>query len=210
MSTQLRARVCGVAAAALLASACDATTFTEQSTGAVVTLVDSGPALKSARTFVLPDTMMRLSTGSAVSPEVADTLIAEIRAHFLSLGWTELKDTLTSLPDVVVLAAASTRIETGVAYTSWYSSWGYLPYWGPSVDASWAWGVPGGAVPYSFEAGTLLVTMIEVRGPRDSTKTLPLLWAAAVNGVVGDESTIGRAIEGIDQAFEQSPYLKVN
>jgi hypothetical protein len=211
MSKRFRARICGAVAAALLSAACDATTITEQSFGAVVTLVDSGTALSTAHTFVLPDTVIRLTTtGTAVSPEVADTLIHEIRAHFLALGWTELRDTLTSQPDVVVLVAASTRIETGVAYTSWYSSWGYLPYWGPTVDASWAWGVPGGAVPYSFQAGSLLVTMLEVRAPQNSEKKIPLLWAAVLDGVVGDASTIGRVIDGIDQAFEQSPYLRLN
>ena len=200
-----------VAVVALVAAACDDTQITEQSFGAVVTLVDSGPALKSARTFVLPDTVIRLSTGStSVSPEVAKALIKEIRAQFLLLGWTELTDTATSHPDVLILVAASTRVETGVAYGSWFSAWGYLPYWGAPVDASWGWGMPVGAVPYSFQAGTLLVTMLEVRAPRDSTKRIPLLWAAALDGVVGDESTIPRVIDGIDQAFEQSPYLRVN
>ena len=210
MSFPLRAKLCVAAAAALFAAACDATTITEQSFGAVVTLVDSGPALHTARTFVLPDTVIRLAEGTAVSAQVADTLIREVRAQFLALGWTELRDTLTSHPDVVVLLAASTRTETGVAYTGWYSAWGYLPYWGPTVDASWGWGVPAGAVPYSFQAGTLLVTMLEVRAPRDSAKKIPLLWAAAIDGVVGDASTIDRVIEGLDQAFAQSPYLRLN
>ena len=197
-------------AGALLAAGCDATTLTDQSFGAVVTLVDSGPALKTARTFVLPDTVIRLAQGTAVSAEVADAMVREVRAHFLELGWTELQDTLTSRPDVVVLLASSTRIETGYVYTDWYSSWGYLPYWGPSVDASWAWGVPGGAVPYSFQAGTLLITMLDVRAPRDSAKRIPLLWAAALDGVIGDASTIERAADGLDQAFAQSPYLRLN
>jgi hypothetical protein len=52
--------------------------------------------------------------------------------------------------------------------------------------------------------------MIEVSAPRDATKTIPLLWAAALDGVVGDASTIERIRAGIDQAFEQSPYLRVN
>jgi hypothetical protein len=203
--------LCFLGAAALAAAGCDDTSITDQSFGAVVTLVDSGAALKTARTFVLPDTVIRLSvSGTSVSPTVADALIREIRGQFLLLGWTELPDTSTSHPDVLILVAASTRIETGVAYGSWFSDWGYLPYWGAPVDASWAWGVPGGAVPYSFQAGTLLVTMLEVSAPRDETKRIPLLWAAALDGVIGDDSTIPRVIDGIDQAFEQSPYLRLN
>jgi hypothetical protein len=206
-----RRDLCWSFAAALLTVACEGITITEQSLGAVVTVVDSGPALQNARTFVLPDTIIRLSvSGTAVSPAVARALVDDVRAHLVAMGWTEMPDASASHPDVVVLLAASTRIQTGVIYGDWYSAWGYLPYWGAGVDPSWAWGYPGAVVPYAYQAGTLLVTMIEVSAPRDATKTIPLLWAAALDGVVGDASTIERIRAGIDQAFEQSPYLRVN
>jgi hypothetical protein len=37
---------------------------------------------------------------------------------------------------------------------------------------------------------------------------VPLIWTAAVNGVLADASTnLAIATAGIDQAFQQSPYL---
>ena len=212
MTGTLIRRLCTTGAAALLAAACEGNTLTEQSIGAVVTVVDSGAALRSARTFTLPDTVIRLSqVGTAISPALARELVAEIRMHFITLGWTEVRLDEPSLrPDVLVLVAASTRVETGFLYSDWFSAWGYLPYWGASVDPSWAWGFPGGAVPYSYQAGTLLVTMIDVRAPRSETKTIPMLWAAGLDGLVGDASTMARIHAGIDQAFEQSPYLRLH
>jgi hypothetical protein len=212
MTGTLIRRLCCTGAAAFLAAACEGNTLTEQSIGAVVTVVDSGAALRSARTFTLPDTVIRLSQmGTAIGPALARELVAEIRMHFITLGWTEVRLDEPSLrPDVLVLVAASTRVETGFLYSDWFSAWGYLPYWGASVDPSWAWGFPGGAVPYSYQAGTLLVTMIDVRAPRSETKTIPMLWAAGLDGLVGDASTMARIHAGIDQAFEQSPYLRLH
>jgi hypothetical protein len=203
---------CMIAAAALSAGCGGMTIDSPQSFGAVVTVVDSGPALHRASTFVLPDTVIRLSQrGDAINPTLAHQLLIQVRAHFLAMGWTELADTSESRPDVIVLLAASTQTQTGLAYGDWYSSWGYLPYWGASVDPSWAWGYPGGAIAYSYQSGTLLVAMIDVNAPRDATtKTIPLLWAAGLDGLVGDGTTKERIRAGIDQAFAQSPYLRLN
>jgi hypothetical protein len=205
-------QLCGISAA-LLAAACGGMTINSpQSFGAVVTVVDSGPALRRARTFVVPDTVIQLAErGSAISPTLAHQLVIQVRANFLAMGWTELPAAAESRPDVVVLLAASTQIQTGVAYGDWYSAWGYLPYWGTSVDPSWAWAYPGGTVPFSYQTGTLLVAMLDLTAPRDTTiRTIPLLWAAALDGLVSDGSTMTRIRAGIDQAFAQSPYLRLN
>jgi hypothetical protein len=211
--TRFPTAVCCLATAALLAVACDGTTLdSPQSFGAIVTMVDSGGALRRSSTFVLPDTVVRLSQfGTPIGPTLAHQLIIQVRAHFRAMGWTELANERGAHPDVLILIAASTQTQIGLAYGDWFSSWGYLPYWGGSVDQSWAWGYPDGAVPYSYQTGTLLVSMIDVSSPRDATtKTIPLLWAAALDGLVGDGSTVERIRAGIDQAFVQSPYLRIN
>jgi hypothetical protein len=210
--TRFATAFCCVAAAALSA-ACGGTTIdSPQSFGAVVTVVDSGGALRRASTFVLPDTVVLLSQfGTPIGPTLAHQLVVQVRAHFRAMGWTELPDGRESHPDVLVLLAASTQIQTGIAYSDWFSAWGYLPYWGGSVNDSWAWGYPGGAVPYAYQSGTLLVAMIDVSTPRDvTTKTIPLVWAAGLDGLVGDGTTTERIRAGIDQAFVQSPYLRIN
>lgn len=210
--TRFATAVCCMAMAAL-AAACDSYTIdSPQSFGAVVTVVDSGPALKRASTFVLPDTVVRLSQfGTPIGPQLAHQLIIQVRAHFRAMGWTELPNVRESHPDALVLIAASTQVQTGIAYSDWFSAWGYLPYWGGSVDGSWAWGYPVGAVPYAYQSGTVLVAMIDIGAPRNQvTKTIPLLWAAGLDGLVGDGTTTERVRAGINQAFIQSPYLRIN
>jgi len=197
-------------AIALAAWACEPENIVFPQTGSVVTLVDSGPALGSARTFALPDTVMQLSDAGGTIGHAADAeILASIRGHLMVFGWRDAtRSEFQSPPDVLVLVAAATRIETTAAYGDWYGSWGYLPYWGASVDASWGWGTPAGAIPYSFPAGTLLVTMLDLRAQREDTKRIPLLWAAAIDGALSS-NTAQRALVGIDQAFAQSAYLRL-
>jgi len=60
-----------------------------------------------------------------------------------------------------------------------------------------------------YEVGTLVITMVDLRAPRETTKRVPVLWVAAVNGVLGDSPVLPRVLTGIDQAFAQSPYLRI-
>lgn len=213
MSLQIRRRLFGVAAlATVVAAACDVTNPGEVPFGSVVTLVDSvSSSLGTARTFAMPDTVVELADASFSFDHAHDQEVVDrVREHLVALGWREVSGAGAN-PDVVVLNAASTRIETGVAYSGWFDAWGYLPYWGPAIDGSWAWGLPAGAVPYAFQAGTFITVMLDLRAPRDgdTNKHVPLLWASAVDGLVNGSSTTSRVLDGIDQAFAQSPYLRI-
>ncbi|HMC57513.1 MAG TPA: DUF4136 domain-containing protein [Gemmatimonadaceae bacterium] len=212
----ISSRCAGVAAAIVATTACTLTacrsydSLTPGLTGAVVTVVDSGPALAQARSFLIPDTVVDLArTTREISHESDQAITETVRMHLIDLGWHDAATDASPDPDVIVLVGASTRIQTGWYYTDWYSSWGYLPYWG-SASASWGWGVPTTAVPYAFPAGTLLLTMLDRRAMNQQTQTITVLWAAALDGVVGTaEGTLERAIVGIDQAFSQSDYLRI-
>jgi hypothetical protein len=56
-------------------------------------------------------------------------------------------------PDVVLLVAAATRIQTGVAYVDWFGAWGYLPVLGTVGRRRLDWGVPAGAVSVRVPSG---------------------------------------------------------
>lgn len=36
------------------------------------------------------------------------------------------------------------------------------------------------------------------------------VWTAAINGLLSGSYNVNRVTKGVDQAFEQSPYLKTN
>ena len=177
--------------------------------GWVTTLVDTTTtAIESARTFALPDTIVELRGQAGLSHAADHEIAASVRAHFVGLGWREVPLGSSEVPDVVIVLGALSQTEVGVIYPDWFGAWGWLPYWGPAADPTWIWGVPAG-VPYVFEVGTLVITMVDLRTPREVTKEVPLLWVASINAVLNGTANLPRALNGIDQAFKQSPYLEV-
>lgn len=191
------------------AAACDSGPINPNNIGWVTTLVDSAaPALQNARTFAVPDTIVALN-GGTFNHAQDKAIAAVVRGHFLQLGWVERKDTTGTKPDVVIVMGTNTRTEVGISYADWFPSYGWIPYWGTPADPSWVWGAPAGAIAYVYEVGTLVMTMVDLRAPRETTKRVPVLWVAAVNGVLGDNPVLPRVLTGIDQAFVQSPYLRI-
>jgi len=176
----------------------------------VTTLVDSQMPLKTARTFALPDTILhpaRAQGADIIGHEHDAEILATIRSNFVAMGWSEVKDVAVQRPDVVVLTFVLEQTNTGVAYSGWWGGWGYWPGWPVGYGPDWAWGYPGNVTTFTYETGTLAMVMLDIRNGDQSAKSVPILWAGAVNGALAIAS-IGDALAGIDQAFTQSPYLE--
>jgi hypothetical protein len=177
----------------------------------VTTLVDSQAPLRAARTFALPDTIIHsmslTGTGTGTITHAGDAdILAAIRSGLLLFGWQEVNVSVER-PDVVVLTAVLEQTNTGVAYTDWWANWSWWPGWPAAYGPDWVWTSPVNAVAFTYQTGTLLITMLDIQHGNMSTKRVPLLWAAGVSGVLTASSFTG-ALAGIDQAFAQSPYLE--
>jgi hypothetical protein len=174
----------------------------------VITVVDSQQPLRIARTYAMPDTIihsLRAQGTNVIGHEADPQVLARIRANFSVLGWREITDLNAERPDVAVLVMVFEQTNTGVAYAGWWGDWGYWPgFVGYGPD--WAWGYPS-AVTFNFESGTLAIAMLDLRGGNPTFKNIPLLWIAGIEGAV-ITSSIGDVLNGIDQAFAQSPYLE--
>ncbi len=90
--------------------------------------------------------------------------------------------------------------------------WGYYPYyWDPGYWGSW-WG--GWYYPfrtyYGYTTGSLLQEMVDLTAEESSDRKLPVIWNSYISGLLHGNNAINidEAVEAIDQAFEQSPYLK--
>ena len=162
----------------------------------VATFYDKEADFATKLTFAMPDEIIRLDDeGNPINdPGVNDQLaINRIKSNLDQAGFTEITnpDSITNVPDVLVIAFAnqSTWVSGG-CYSSWYS-W-YYPYYG--------WCYP---VYYTYDIGTVLIVMIDPSESRNA------LWVAALNGILEDTNAgiADRLTDGIDQAFTQSPYL---
>jgi len=117
-----------------------------------------------------------------------------IKANMEALGWTVTEDPDNA--DLVLFPAVWTN--TTVYY--WYDYWcWYYPYY-----CGWGWGYPSVS---SYTTGTLLMTLVA-----DGQEYIEpaRVWTAGINGLLSGAYNTSRVTKAIDQAFEQSPYLKTN
>jgi hypothetical protein len=177
----------------------------------VITVHDQKADFKAFQTFALPDTVIEVVGDSSsyvpISHDYDDEVVARVRSSLEARGYVYEPDPETNPPDALVLVAASASNTTYIYY-DWWSSWGwYYPGY-----PGWGWYYPPDIDVVSYDHGTLFMTMVDVRNPDTGTEKLPVVWAAAIRGLLeGTTAQIHSRIDtNIDRAFAQSPYLTAN
>ena len=174
------------------------------------------------KTFEVLDTIVHIiATGDEdnMSRKHDEFIIEQVRLNMLKLGFVEETNPGSNPPDVTVtLSALSSEHEV---YT-WYPYWGW--YWGypykntdshanstkstVAYDYYYPW-YPYGTY-YTYQSASLLMEMVDVARIDPDVEAIPVIWAGIVNGVLEQStttSTQNRLSKGIDQCFDQSPYL---
>lgn len=155
----------------------------------------------SKGTYAIPDKIVKVQGDLAEGEEPEfvkepynTQMLSQMKTNMSALGWTETED--PAVADVALLPAVWTN--TTIYY--WYDYWcWYYPYY-----CGWGWGYPSVS---SYTTGTLLMTMV-VDG--DEYVDPFRVWTGALNGLLSGAYNTSRVTKAIDQAFEQSPYLKTN
>lgn len=208
---RLLAAAAGLGVALALASCYPGDVTDVSQLDVVITAHDEKVSFGDFQTFALPDTVIEVVADSSsyvpISHDYDDEVVAQVRSNFEALGYTYVADPQATPPDVLVLVAAGASNSTYIYYDWWY-------YWGwyyPGYPG-WGWYYPPSIDVVSYDQGTLFISMVDVRDPDPDTEKLPVVWAAAIRGLLeGTSSQIQSRIDkNIDRAFEQSPYLKTN
>src|SRR5262245_36761960 len=202
--TAVAALVCG-AGLAIAVAGCSPGSDVENiaDLDTVTTLFSPGADFKTPFRFTVVDSITQLGDMPVtITPPQHQAIIDRIRADMITAGWTEVANpSMSDQPDVAIQPGVTTSTSSGVAY--WPPYWGWYP--GYPAYCCWGWG--GWATAYSYTTGTLVMAMLDLKHP-DAT-SVPVMWLGAVNGVLGSStaSNQSRIANGIDQAFQQSPYL---
>jgi hypothetical protein len=159
-------------------------------------------------TFALPDKILKIdedlinSDGiNYVNTAYASVMLAKIRENMLADGWTEVG--IDARPDVL-LAPAAYELTTYYSYDWWYYyDWWYGGYYPPG---GWYYPYP---VVEGYSTGSLIVSMVDPNELSANDKAR-VAWVFVINGLLeGSTSEFNaRMTKGINQAFEQSQYLK--
>ena len=172
----------------------------------VTTLFDENANFATPRTFVVPDTIVVLADSTDPNPPTVSAgmkaaVIPAVKANMIAAGYVEALNPATNPPDLVAVVNATSSTYSGYVIYDWWYYWGWYPSWG--YPPSWGWGYPP-SYAYSYTVGTLLVQLVDRQSA--TAQKIPVIWIAGVNGVIASNE-INRAVNGIDQAFKQSPYL---
>jgi hypothetical protein len=160
----------------------------------------------------------------------SENTLALLKSKFQERGYTFTESVdnadFMAVPTVLMIQ------QSGAVYypPGWW--WGY-PGWGWGGWGGW-WGYPGygwnpGYVQYySYKVGTIVLEMVDGKSFRDvndwgesrgqgeqaytsdEVPDLTIRWMASIDGYISSnaEYNTDRAQRGMDEAFEQSPYLK--
>lgn len=129
----------------------------------------------------------------------AGPILDRIEANMTALGWTRVD--IAGNPDVVLTPAG---ISSTTYYYSYWYDWWYGGYYG-----GWGWYYPPYYSVSSYTTGSLIMIIADPTIDSPINKS-PTAWIGALNGLLTGGGNINRALDGVDQAFEQSAYLKTN
>jgi hypothetical protein len=199
-----------IAAVSLVLAACYPTgpEYAED-TDIVVTSYDEGYNFSESETFAMPDQIVvdvEIDDGDTTYIYMADKFatptLETIQRNMEDLGYTRVD--VDEDPDLLLTPAAYTS--TTYFYSYWYDWW-YGGYWG----WGWGWYYPPSYTVSSYTTGTMVMVLADPNQAIESPiNRSPTLWLSVLNGLMSGSYDIARVTEGIDQAFEQSSYLKTN
>lgn len=163
----------------------------------------------SKQTYAIPDKIMKIDNDlidgdrvNYIKEPYASVLLDRINKNMKDNGWTEVD--ISAKPDVL-LAPSAFELTT---YTTYYDYWYYYDWWYGGYYPGGGWYYPYPTVD-SYTTGTLMVNMVDPN--ETSANDRPkVVWTFFVNGLLegSTDGFIQRYENSIDQAFEQSTYLK--
>ena len=162
----------------------------------------------NAKTYAMPDTIYELKDSDdpdknePLRSDLNKVIVNTIVQNMTDLGYTRLTDTLNGKPDVYIMPFAVSSTYVGYYY--------YPGYW-----YGWGWGwyyPPGWGSTYSYTTGTVFIDMLDVSSYNEEDNTYEAVWHAGCNGLIqgSDQYKDERVERMMNQAFDQSPYLKAN
>jgi hypothetical protein len=182
----------------------------------VLTDYDKDFNFTNKKTYFMPDTINFETNDKTISDEVVrgfeKIILDQIELNMAARGYEREDSTAAEAPDLFIGVDVFAIDNSGVAWVPGGGWWGgyYPPGWG------WGWGgwyyPPYYPVGYSYETGTVLINMADPDATDNPEDKVKIVWFGALDGLLSSStsSNESRVIQGIDQAFDQSPYLQSN
>lgn len=192
---------------AVLASSCQKDPDTDKLDDSylVYTNYDIGTDFGAFESFYVIDSILIIGNGekatywnNANSQKIVNAFVSE-----LSLAGYGIADSETDADLVLQLSYINT--------TYYFNAYNPGPWWN-SYPGYWNWGGWGWYYPYSFSysysTGSIIGELVDTNSPTPLNDKLTVVWNTYICGLLnGNNLSLSRTMEAIEQAFEQSPYL---
>lgn len=177
-----------------------------EDTDVIFTQYDVDFDFGARQTYALPDKIVvdvEIEDGDTsfvyMKDIYATPILQAIENNMTNYGWTKVA--ISARPDMLLTPAAMKN--TTVFYSYWYDWW-YGGWYG-----GWGWYYPPYYTISSYTTGTVVISMADPNIDNAVDRS-EVSWLMVGNGLVSGTADVTRATDAIDQAFEQSPYLKTN
>jgi hypothetical protein len=169
----------------------------------VVTVRAEGASFEGLNTYAIPDTIFRKPGDMNIKDSLEEFLVDEVHRNMQKIGYQLESDPETNPPDVAVVISVITEDR----YGSWVG-WGWNGWYGGG-GGLWVT-YPPASVQYLYTNGSVSLDMVDYANADVEEGVFPVLWAAAINGPLQSnvDNQKQRVSDGINKAFDQSPYLK--
>lgn len=189
-----------------------------EQTDVVLTQYNDSVDFSNLSTYYLNDTVYILDDDEDLVPvDNQDLIVSQIVTNMSAAGYTRIYEESTDKPDVVILTGAfkNTTVNVGwyYPYYGWGGGWWYwsaergTDYWGGYYPPYWG-------APYytSYTTGSVVFDMVNPDDYRvvDGDTLVNVYWNAGIQGVLNGSNTDSRLKKAIDQAFMQSPQIKIS
>ena len=172
----------------------------------VYTNYDSGTDFKTFSTYHVIDSILIIGNNekAAYWNNANSQKIVDAYASKLELAGYQPADDPQSADLVLQLSYVNT--------TYYFNAFSPGPWWN-SYPGYWNWGGWGWYYPYSFtysySTGSIIGELVDTNSPTPLNDKLTVVWNSYICGLLnGNNLSLARTLKAIDQAFEQSPYLK--
>ena len=174
---------------------------------ATVTSHDADQDFSKFNTYSISDTVYFIGSDSTLDPiqaQYSTQIVGAIVSNMNSRGYTRVEKSQD--PDLIINTTASENLNIivypGYGYDYWdcyywyyYCDWWYYPTY-PTVS--------------SYKSGSLVIDIVALRDAIDGDLGyLPIPWTSVVYALSSTDPdfNLDKALQGIDEAFAQSPYL---
>lgn len=171
----------------------------------VYTNYDAGTDFKTISTFHVIDSILIIGNDEKASywkNSNSQKIINAYSSGLISAGYYPADEDETA--DVVLQLS---YINT----TYYFNSYGSGPWWN-YYPGYWNWGGWGWYYPYSFtysySTGSIIGELVNTNAPTPQNDKLTVVWNSYICGLLnGNNLSMTRTLDAIEQAFIQSPYL---